>query len=35
MILGSLKVISFVSTRSECNIIAKFSYVNKNKGVAD
>ena len=35
IIFSSLRVISFVLTRSEYNIIAKLSHVNKNKRVAD
>ena len=35
IIFSTLTVISFVSTCSEENIIAKLSQVNKNKGVAD
>ena len=35
IVLSSSIVIFFVSTSPELNIIAKFSHVNKNKGVAD
>ena len=35
IIFSTLIVISFISTCSEENIIAKLLHVNKNKGVAD